>query len=97
MIARDESGMDLKRFSIVDIMGGVAVAAAIVVVITGQFQSSRVVTAAEKNLTGVTVDYPLDGSIFPPEITAPTFIWRDARRPPTSGESSSRFPMVRER
>jgi len=25
----------------------------------------------------ITVDYPLDGSIFPPEITPPTFIWRD--------------------
>jgi tetratricopeptide (TPR) repeat protein/Tol biopolymer transport system component len=26
----------------------------------------------------ITIDYPLDGSIFPPEITPPTFIWRDA-------------------
>lgn len=26
----------------------------------------------------ITVDYPADGSIFPPEITAPTFLWRDA-------------------
>jgi tetratricopeptide (TPR) repeat protein/Tol biopolymer transport system component len=25
----------------------------------------------------ITVDYPTDGSIFPPEITPPTFIWRD--------------------
>ena len=25
----------------------------------------------------VTVDYPEDGSIFPPEITPPTFIWHD--------------------
>jgi hypothetical protein len=25
----------------------------------------------------VTIDYPLDGSIFPPEITPPTFIWHD--------------------
>ncbi len=24
---------------------------------------------------GVTIDYPLDGSVFPPEITAPTFLW----------------------
>ncbi len=27
----------------------------------------------------LTIDYPQDGSIFPPEITAPTFLWRDAR------------------
>src|SRR5208283_1186706 len=26
----------------------------------------------------ITMDYPLNGSIFPPEITPPTFIWRDA-------------------
>ncbi len=26
----------------------------------------------------ITVDYPLDRSVFPPEITPPTFLWRDA-------------------
>lgn len=26
----------------------------------------------------IIVDYPEDGSIFPPEITPPTFLWRDA-------------------
>jgi tetratricopeptide (TPR) repeat protein len=26
----------------------------------------------------LTIDYPQNGSIFPPEITPPTFIWRDA-------------------
>jgi hypothetical protein len=25
----------------------------------------------------ITIDYPLDESIFPPEITPPTFIWRE--------------------
>ena len=29
-------------------------------------------------LSKITVDYPLDGSVFPPEITPPTFLWRDA-------------------
>jgi len=27
--------------------------------------------------TQVTVDYPLDGSVFPPEIVAPTVLWHD--------------------
>ena len=27
--------------------------------------------------TALTVDYPRDGSIFPPEILAPTFLWHD--------------------
>jgi len=26
----------------------------------------------------ITIDYPLENSIFPPEITAPTFLWRDS-------------------
>jgi tetratricopeptide (TPR) repeat protein len=30
------------------------------------------------HLQSITIDYPLDESIFPPEITPPTFIWRDA-------------------
>jgi len=33
--------------------------------------------------TKIVVDYPLDGSVFPPEITPPTFLWRDA-----SGEAT---------
>ena len=32
----------------------------------------------------ITVDYPEDGSIFPPEITAPTFLWRDANNSATA-------------
>lgn len=27
--------------------------------------------------TSITIDYPAAGSVFPPEITAPTFLWRD--------------------
>jgi hypothetical protein len=26
----------------------------------------------------ITIDYPLEGSVFPPEITPPTILWRDA-------------------
>jgi len=29
-------------------------------------------------LAPITIDYPEEGSVFPPEITAPTFLWRDA-------------------
>ncbi len=29
------------------------------------------------SLAKITVDYPLEGSIFPPDITPPTFLWRD--------------------
>ncbi len=42
-------------------------------------QQVRPAAAAKVNSTpaAIVVDYPLDGSIFPPEITPPTFIWRD--------------------
>ena len=41
-------------------------------------QNSQAVLAAEGTPATITIDYPLNGSIFPPEITPPTFIWRDA-------------------
>src|SRR5579871_368579 len=36
------------------------------------------VCALAAQASGVTVDYPVDGSIFPPDIIAPTFLWRDS-------------------
>ncbi len=36
------------------------------------------VSAAEQPTANISVDYPRKGSVFPPEITAPTFIWHDA-------------------
>ncbi len=35
------------------------------------------VRAAEQAATPISIDYPRTRSIFPPEITAPTFIWHD--------------------
>jgi tetratricopeptide (TPR) repeat protein len=35
---------------------------------------------ARKRAAAIIVDYPEDGSIFPPEITPPTFLWRDAAK-----------------
>ncbi|MGP8093758.1 MAG: tetratricopeptide repeat protein [Candidatus Sulfotelmatobacter sp.] len=33
--------------------------------------------SAANQLAAIAIDYPLDGSVFPPEITPPTFLWRD--------------------
>jgi tetratricopeptide (TPR) repeat protein len=33
---------------------------------------------AQAQPDGISIDYPLQGSIFPPDISAPTFLWRDA-------------------
>jgi Flp pilus assembly protein TadD len=39
----------------------------------GQAASQTAVQAAK-----ITIDYPLEGSVFPPEITAPVFLWHDS-------------------
>jgi Flp pilus assembly protein TadD len=41
--------------------------------------------------TAITVDYPLEGSIFPPELPAPTWQWRDLGGLATSWEVEVRF------
>ena len=33
--------------------------------------------STERQLAPIAIDYPAEGSIFPPEITAPAFLWRD--------------------
>ena len=35
---------------------------------------------AEGQRASITIDYPAEGSIFPPDMVAPTFLWRDADR-----------------
>ncbi len=40
---------------------------------TGQQQTSIVIPPAE-----ITIDYPLNGSVFPGEITSPSFLWHDS-------------------
>jgi Flp pilus assembly protein TadD len=34
-------------------------------------------TSTTSKPTALTIDYPLNGSVFPPEITPPTFLWHD--------------------
>ncbi len=41
-------------------------------------------TGADGPPAPVSIDYPADQSIFPPEITPPTFLWRDADRTATT-------------
>ncbi len=36
------------------------------------------IPSSTKPLAPITIDYPAEGSVFPPEIPAPTFLWRDA-------------------
>jgi tetratricopeptide (TPR) repeat protein len=42
------------------------------------FQTNAVFHVQAASEPGITVDYPREGSIFPPEITPPTFLWRQS-------------------
>ena len=57
-------------------------AAIVTVVLTrGQVAATQPKNGAASSTTSlasITIDYPLEDSVFPPEITPPTFIWRDA-------------------
>src|SRR5664279_1494955 len=39
----------------------------------------------------ITMDYPVEGSIFPPELPAPTWLWRDSCDKTTTWEISITF------
>ncbi len=49
----------------------------------GRAQSPSANATPAPHRDGVAVDYPLQDSIFPPEITTPTFIWHDAAQDAT--------------
>jgi tetratricopeptide (TPR) repeat protein len=52
---------------------GILVSAALLVASAGLVER-----LAAQRPTAIAVDYPAEGSIFPPDISAPTFLWRDA-------------------
>ncbi len=56
----------------------VGVAAAVLIPFTAVIHHGvPPVFARQENPPSITIDYPLNESIFPPEITAPAFLWRD--------------------
>ena len=69
LVARQSSGHSLRL--------GVASAMADDLHV-GASLPSRASLAASGETASITIDYPQDGSIFPPDIIPPTFIWRDA-------------------
>ncbi|MHC4985235.1 MAG: hypothetical protein ACYTFO_03675, partial [Planctomycetota bacterium] len=40
-------------------------------------ESLRQAAIGRGDIGGLTIDYPLTGSVFPPEMVAPTFLWHD--------------------
>jgi len=63
--------------------GRVLLAIGLIVILAWSILHSRlgngnfVFAETHSDPAAITVDYPEDGSIFPPEITPPTFIWHD--------------------
>ncbi|MCX6632166.1 MAG: tetratricopeptide repeat protein [Candidatus Solibacter sp.] len=55
-----------------------AAAAAAVVFVGGRIAAQQGSPSGRPTPAVIAIDYPLDESVFPPEITAPTFLWRDA-------------------
>jgi len=44
---------------------------------TGRIHTAKADEIEPNSLKPLTIDYPLNGSVFPPEITPPTFLWHD--------------------
>jgi tetratricopeptide (TPR) repeat protein len=58
-----------------------------------RFNASTALEASKKAgaVASITIDYPEDQSIFPPEITPPTFIWRDGEKAATTWQIDISF------
>ena len=70
----------MKVFSAIFLLAGILGAGSVFLVggagLSGTSSSDRLPAAGPS--AKITIDYPLEGSVFPPEITPPTFLWRDA-------------------
>src|ERR1700679_2348207 len=70
----------VERFSVrrMHVAGCVLIIAA--TLLLSRPEEMRPVAAAEEAPSTIAVDYPRTGSIFPPEITPPTFLWHDSAK-----------------
>jgi len=74
------SGGVIRQFGAGALTIGVVVVTLVLVVerLGGQHGPGTTASPPGVPLAQITIDYPAEGSIFPPEIVAPTFLWRDA-------------------
>ena len=60
------------------LLAGIAGAVSVLLVCGAALNSSHsLASSATPQPANITVDYPLEGSVFPPEITPPNFLWHD--------------------
>ncbi|MGB8673528.1 MAG: tetratricopeptide repeat protein [Candidatus Acidiferrales bacterium] len=78
----------------VSLLGIIAVLLALIVAREAWANNPRphkVSAATKSGDAPITIDYPQDGSIFPPDIIPPTFIWRDPNSAATAWEIKITF------
>src|SRR5579859_2748418 len=68
----------MKRLSVRQTLAAGCVLVLAPMLLLSRREGVRPVAAAEGVPATITLDYPRTGSIFPPEITPPTFLWHDA-------------------
>jgi Flp pilus assembly protein TadD len=68
-------GSRLSRFKILAILAAGSVAVVCFAAFSPSFGTP--LQAAATTQATIKIDYPLNGSVFPPEITPPTFLWHD--------------------
>jgi tetratricopeptide (TPR) repeat protein len=68
----------MERLSVRQMLAASCVLPLVAMLLMARQEGVRPVAAAEGAASTITVDYPRTGSIFPPEITPPTFLWHDA-------------------
>ena len=47
--------------------------------------------SAQNGTAPIVIDYPIDGSVFPPDMAAPTFLWRDPAKGAVSWQIDASF------
>jgi tetratricopeptide (TPR) repeat protein len=81
--SRCARGFALNRTAFILLTLGAIVACVLTRGQAAATQPKNGAASSTMRLASITIDYPLEDSVFPPEITPPTFIWRDAARSAT--------------
>jgi tetratricopeptide (TPR) repeat protein/Tol biopolymer transport system component len=68
----------MERLSVPQVLASSCALLSVAMLLLSRPEGVRPVAAAEGAQSTITVDYPHTGSMFPPEITPPTFLWHDA-------------------
>ena len=55
----------------------VSISAGCILIVGLLAATHRHLVAAKGEPSRISVDYPLNGSVFPPDMAPPTFLWRD--------------------